>query len=98
MSDREPTLDDVLAEIAKLRIDTMGRMDRLQDTATQQSRDIAALLDLMAAGLRAADEGREGVRRAHDIGASNTSVLTDLLKRVRRLETDVRELRDKGEP
>jgi hypothetical protein len=69
-------------------------MNRLRGTATQHSRDIGALLDLILASNRSSDETREGVRRAHDIGSSNTSVLTGLLKRVRQLEADVRELRD----
>jgi TolA-binding protein len=35
------------------------------------------------------------VRSAQDVGASNTSVLTELLKRIRQLEADVRDLRGK---
>jgi hypothetical protein len=47
MSEHEPTIADVLSAIDKMRIDLMARMDRLQDTATTQGRDMEALLDLM---------------------------------------------------
>jgi hypothetical protein len=39
---------DLRGEIAKSRTELMDRMDRLQNTGTQQSRDITALLELMA--------------------------------------------------
>jgi len=44
----------------------MARMDRLQDAATTQSRDIEALLELMVTTQKIAEQGRDGVRSAQD--------------------------------
>lgn len=104
MSEREPTNAELLAAINVIgskqdaqRTELMARMDRLQDTATQQGRDISALLDLMGGSQEAAKESRDSARRAVDISSSNTSVLTDLVKRVRQLEAEVRELKEPKE-
>jgi hypothetical protein len=81
---------------AKLRTEIMERMSRLQDTATQQSRDITALLELMAGNQQATQQAGESSQRAVSVGTSNTAILTDLLKRVRQLEADMREMKDQA--
>ena len=80
----------------KLRIELTERMSRLQDTATQQSRDITALLELMASNQQATQQTGESSQRAVSVGTSNTAILTDLLKRVRQLEADMREMKDQA--
>jgi hypothetical protein len=80
----------------KLRIELTERMSQLQDTATQQSRDITALLELMASNQQATQQTGESSQRAVSVGTSNTAILTDLLKRVRQLEADMREMKDQA--
>ena len=60
----------------KLRIELTERMSRLQDTATQQSRDITALLELMASNQQATQQAGESGQRAISVGTSNTAILT----------------------
>jgi hypothetical protein len=95
MSEDEPTIANVLAAVShprtdmgQLCVDMMARMDRLQDTAIQQGRDLNVLLELMSAQ-------QSGVRSAQEAGASHGSVLVDLVKRMRQVEADIRELREK---
>ncbi len=93
--------DPILAALArleagqgKLRVDLMARMDRLQDTLTEQGGDVNTLLDLMVANQRIAERGGAEAKTAFDIGSSNTMVLTQLMQKVVRLEQQVRELRE----
>lgn len=65
MSEHEPTIAEVLAAVSRLGVEMMSRMDRLQDTASQQGRDLNALLELVAAQ-------QSGIRSAQDVGSSHT--------------------------
>jgi hypothetical protein len=89
MSDREPTIGDVLTELRQMRTDLMARMDRQQDTASQQSRDIGAILELLGGQQQAASDATLAAHGATRTAQSTATVATDLLKRVRQLESDV---------
>lgn len=77
--------DPILAAIASLRGDMMARMDRLQDSITAIRDDIAVNFGASDAAKRANDNTREEVRALGE-------VVTAMVRRVRNLEAQVRDM------
>ena len=81
-------LERLEAGQAQLRVDLMARIDRVQDTLTTVRDDITVVGRADQAH-RAADNVRDELRALNE-------VVTGVIRQVRRLQSDVRELR--GEP
>jgi hypothetical protein len=79
-------LSSLEAGQAKLRIDVMERIDRLQDTVTAIRDDIVVNFGATDAVKRAHDSTREEMR-------AYSEILTQIVRKVRTLESQVRELR-----
>ena len=73
----------------QLRVDLMARIDRVQDTLTTVRDDITVVMGRADQAHRAADNVRDELRALNE-------VVTGVIRQVRRLQSDVRELR--GEP
>lgn len=85
----EQLRSDTTAEITKLRVDLMGRMDRLQDALTGIRDDIATNYGASDAAQRANENTRAEVRTLGE-------TVSILVRQVRQLDAKVRELR--GDP
>jgi hypothetical protein len=108
MSEHEPTLGDVMAAVTglrgeltglsenqdRLRVDLMARMDRLQNNMTEQADEHSVLLDLLATNQGIAERSQSEARASFDLHARMATAMTSLQRQLRRLEDEVRELRD----
>ena len=86
---------DFSARQDRMRIDLMGRMDRLQDTQTEQRDSMDVLLDLLVNNQRMAERSLSEARLGVDMQSRITTTIAALERQVRRLQDDVRHL--KGE-
>ncbi len=78
-------LTQVRAELTQVRVDLMARMDRLGNALSDIRDDIAVNFGAVDAVKRLNDNTREEV-------SALSSLLTDLVRKVRALETRVREI------
>ncbi len=78
-------LTQVRAELTQVRVDLMARMDRLGNALADIRDDIAVNFGAVDAVKRLNDNTREEV-------SALSSLLTDLVRKVRALETRVREI------
>jgi chromosome segregation ATPase len=78
-----------------LRVAVMARIDRLQDAMSEKRDDVTVLLDLLVTNQHIAERSIAEARLALD-GYSRTSItLTAFERQIRRLQDEVRELRDR---
>jgi hypothetical protein len=105
----EPTLSDVLAAVQALgeRVDSQGRkqddlrivlmdrMDRLQDSITEQCDDVSALLDPLVTNQKIAERGLSEARLGVDRQSAMTTTMATFQRQLRRLQDEVRELRER---
>ena len=82
-------LDRLEAGQVQLRVDIMARIDRVQDTLTAVRDDITVVMGRADQAHRVADNVRDELRALNE-------VVTGVIRQVRNLQSDVRELR--GEP
>jgi uncharacterized coiled-coil DUF342 family protein len=73
------------AELTQVRVDLMGRMDRLQNALTDIRNDIGVNFGASDAVKRATDNTRDEVR-------SLSEMMSALVRKARALETRVREI------
>jgi hypothetical protein len=88
-------LERLEGQMGRLRIDLMARMDRLQDTQTEQRDSMDVLLDLLVSNQRMAERSLSEARLGVDLQSRMTTTIATLERQVRRLQEDVRHL--KGE-
>lgn len=86
----------VRSDLNTVRIDVMARIDRLQDAVSEQRDDISVPLDLLATHQRMAERGVTGARLAMDGLSSTNSAMTTMERQLRRLQDEVRQLKDKS--
>jgi hypothetical protein len=84
----ENLVDTVHAGQAKLRADLIERMDRLQNALTAREDETDLLLGMVAQAER---DAKSAFQQASD----GTTLMTLLPRRLRRLEDQVRELRER---
>jgi hypothetical protein len=78
-----------------LRVSLMDRMDRLQDSLTEQRDDISVMLELLATNQRIAERGLSEARTSFDLHGRTASALTTMQRQLRDLRDEVNELRNR---
>jgi hypothetical protein len=79
-------------KLIEVRAAVMDRIDRLQDTMTEQKDDMGVLLELLATNQKIAERGLSEARSALDVHSQTSSAMTALGRQIRQLRDRVEKL------